>query len=63
MQEAWVPSLCWEGPLKEGITMHSGILAWRIPTDRGVWQVIVHWLAEKRTERLSTAQHNVGRMT
>ena len=24
-------SLDWEGPLEEGITTHSGILAWRIP--------------------------------
>ena len=25
---------------------HSSILAWRIPTDRGAWQAIVHGVAE-----------------
>ena len=27
----WVQSLCWEGPLEEGMTTHSSIPAWRIP--------------------------------
>ena len=31
MQEAWVPSLCWEVPLEEEMTTHSSILAWKIP--------------------------------
>ena len=31
MQEAWVPSLGQEDPLKEGMATHSSILAWRIP--------------------------------
>ena len=26
-----VQSLGWEGPLEEGIAIHSNILAWRIP--------------------------------
>ena len=30
-QEIWVRFLCWEDPLEEGRTNHSGILAWRIP--------------------------------
>ena len=34
--------LGWEGPLEEGMVTHSSILTWRIPTDRGVWQVAVH---------------------
>ena len=37
MQEAWVQSLGWEEPLEEGMTMHSNILPWRIPMDRGAW--------------------------
>ena len=61
-QETWVSSLGWEDPLKKGMTTHSGILSWRIPIDRGAWQATVHGLAKKRTERLSTAQHNVVRM-
>ena len=28
---------------------HSSILAWRIPTDRGAWQAIVHWIAKSQT--------------
>ena len=46
----------------EGIATHSGILAWRIPMDRGAWRVTAHRIAESQTaldERLSTAQHSV----
>ena len=42
MQETWVRSLGWEGPLEEGMETHSNIPAWRIPTDRGAWQAMVH---------------------
>ena len=35
MREIWVQSLGWEDPLEEGMATHSGILAWRIPMDRG----------------------------
>ena len=31
MQETWVRSLGWEGPLEKGRAIHSSILAWRIP--------------------------------
>ena len=31
MQETWVQSLGWDDPLEKGKTMHSRILAWRIP--------------------------------
>ena len=31
LQEMWVWSLDWEGPLKECMATHSSILAWRIP--------------------------------
>ena len=31
MQDTWVQSLCWEDPLKKGMTSHSSILAWRNP--------------------------------
>ena len=30
--------------LEEGMTLHSSILAWRIPKDRGAWQAIVYVL-------------------
>ena len=35
-QENWVWSLGREDPLKKGMAAHSGILAWRVPMDRGV---------------------------
>ena len=31
MQETWVRSLGWVGPLEKGKATHSSILAWRIP--------------------------------
>ena len=31
MWETWVHSLCWEGPLEEGMATHSSIHARRIP--------------------------------
>ena len=31
MQETWVQSLGWEGPLENGMATHSSILALRIP--------------------------------
>ena len=42
MWETWVQSLGWEDPLEEGMTTHSSILAWRIPTDREAWWATVH---------------------
>ena len=35
MWETWVWSLGWEIPLEEGMATHSGIVAWRVPADRG----------------------------
>ena len=38
----------------------SGILAWRIPMDRGAWQVTVHGVTESdTTERLSISTHKI----
>ena len=31
MEETWVQSPGWEDPLEKGMTIHSSILAWRIP--------------------------------
>ena len=49
MQETWVRSLDWEDLLEEGMATHSGILAWRIPLDRGAWGAIVHGVEELNT--------------
>ena len=64
MQETWVQSLCWEDPLEDlqysyhSSPLHSSILAWRIPMDRGAWQATVHglvksliWLSDKAHTR------------
>ena len=59
MLETWVQSPGREDTLKEGMAIHSSILVWRIPTDRGAWQATVHGIAKSQnmTERASTAQY------
>ena len=49
MQESWVQSLGWEDPLEKGMAIHSSILAWRIPIDRGAWQTTVHGVTKSQT--------------
>ena len=49
MQETRVCSLGWEDPLEEGMAIHSSILAWRIPMDRGAWNVAVHGVTKSQT--------------
>ena len=51
-QETWVQPLDLEDPLKEGMAIHSSVLAWRIPMDRGAWRATVHGVAKGQT-RLS----------
>ena len=54
-----VQSLGWEDPLEESRAIHSSILAWRIPMDRGAWQATVHGVTESdTTEQLSIEQHD-----
>ena len=53
MQETWVQSLGWEGPLEKGKATHSSILAWRIP-----WTI--QSMGSKKsdtTEQLSLSGH------
>ena len=40
------------------MAMHSSILAWRIPMDRGVWWATVHGVTKTQTQ-LSTVQLQV----
>ena len=49
MRETWIQSLGWEGSLEEGMATHSGILAWRIPMERGAWWATVHGIAKSWT--------------
>ena len=45
-----VGDLGWEDPLEEGMAIHSSILAWRIPMDKGVWWATVLSVAKSRTQ-------------
>ena len=49
MWETWVRSLGWEDSLEEGMATHSGILACRIPMDRGAWQAVLHGVTKSQT--------------
>ena len=49
-QEKWVRSLGCKDSLEEGTAIHSSILVWRIPMDRGAWRAIVHRVAKSGTE-------------
>ena len=42
----WVWSLDWEDPLEEEMAIHSSILAWEIPMDRGAWWATVYGVAK-----------------
>ena len=53
MRETWVRSLGQEEPLEKGMAAHSGILAWRIPMDRGARQAAVHGVVTESQTRLS----------
>ena len=58
-----VRSLGREDLLEEGMAIHSGILAWRIPTDRGAWWATVHGVTKIKT-RLSdqhTHKENINK--
>ena len=46
MREMGDRSLGWEDPLKEGMAIHSSILASRIHMDRGAWRATVHGVAK-----------------
>ena len=49
MQEMWVRSLGWEDPLEKGMATHFGILAWRIPMDRGALLAAVYGVPKSQT--------------
>ena len=51
MQETQLQSLGWEDSLEKEMAIHSSILAWRIPMDRGTWQAIVHGVTKSRTQQ------------
>ena len=40
--ETHVQPLSWEDPLEKSMVIHSSILPWKIPMDRGAWWATVH---------------------
>ena len=38
-----------EESLEEGMAVHSRILAWRIPMEKGAWWATVHRVAKSQT--------------
>ena len=52
----WIPSLGWEDPLEKGMVTHSSLLAWRIPIDKGAWQVTVYGVTKSWTRLSNSAQ-------
>ena len=44
-------------PLEEGVATHSGILAWRIPKDRGAWWAMVHRVTKSQTQLKRLTMH------
>ena len=50
VRETWAQFLGWEDPLEEGMATHSGILAWRIPMDRGAQWAADHGVAKSWTQ-------------
>ena len=47
MQEL-VQSLGQEDPLEEEMAIHSSIIAWNNPMDRGAWRATVHGVAKSQ---------------
>ena len=60
-QKTWVQFLGLEVLLKEGMAIHSRILAWRIPMDRRAWQATAHGVPKSwtRLKRLSTQGNRI----
>ena len=47
--QTWVQSLGWDDPLEQGMATHFGILAWRIPMDRGALLAAVYGVPKSQT--------------
>ena len=61
MQEMWVQSLGRNDPLEKEITIHSGILAWKIPRTEEPGGLQVHGVEKESdtTEQLNNPSKSV----
>ena len=50
MQEMWVQSLSWQGPLEKEMATHSSIFQVGNPMDRRTWWATVHGVAKSQTQ-------------
>ena len=57
MQETWVQSLGWEGPLEKGMPPHSSVLAWRIQWQRSLLSYSLWGLKELGMTECLTHTH------
>ena len=57
MWEIWIQSLGQEDPLEKETAIHSSILDWRIPMDRGTQQDSVHRVAKNQTRLSNFHKH------
>ena len=48
-QATWVQTLNLEDPLEEGMTIHSSILAWKIPWTEDLADTTVHTVEKSQT--------------
>ena len=62
MQKTWVQSLGWENSMEEAMATHSSILAWRIPTDRGALQAILHGVTKSQTKLRDKHTHKYSQL-
>ena len=53
--DPWVGKI----PLEECMAIHSSILAWKIPMDRGAWRAAAHGVTESDTTKRLT-QHSLN---
>ena len=62
MPEIPVQSLGWEDLLEEGMAIHSGLLAWRIPHEqRGAWWASAHRVTKSWTQLKQLSTCTLGR--
>ena len=59
VRETLARSLGCEDSLEEGMAIHSSILAWRVPIDRGAWQATIDGVTKSQTGLNDSAQHSI----